>query len=131
MIQRPRVLVVDDDAAMREMLVGMLECAGFDAEAALDADAALFALQRRPFAAVICDIHMPSRDGFSLARALRWVRGSTPLVLMTSFGGAHTRAESQRSGAGAFLSKPFSSVQLRDAIDEACTASTRRARASS
>ncbi len=130
MEQRPRVLVVDDDAAMREMLVAMLNCGGFDAEAAVDADEALFALQKRAFAAVVCDLHMPRRDGFSLARALRWVRGATPLVLMTSFAGAHTRAETELAGAGAFLSKPFSSVQLREAIDEACAAAARSASAS-
>ena len=116
---RPRVLVVDDDAAMREMVVCMLDCSGFEAEAAFDADAALFALQERPFDAVVCDLHMPHRDGFSLLRAVPWVRPGTPVVLMSSFGSPETRAEAKRAGAGAYLSKPFSSGRLLDAIAEA------------
>jgi DNA-binding NtrC family response regulator len=119
MAERPRILVVDDDPAMREMLVCMLECSGYDAVSALDADDALFALQARPFAAVVCDLHMPRRDGFSLLRAVPWVRPGTPVVLMTSFGSAETRAEAERAGAGAYLSKPFSSARLLEAIAQA------------
>jgi DNA-binding NtrC family response regulator len=119
MAERPRILVVDDDPAMREMLVCMLECSGYDAVGATDADDALFALQAHPFAAVVCDLHMPRRDGFSLLRAVPWVRPGTPVVLMTSFGSAETRAEAERAGAGAYLSKPFSSARLLEAIAQA------------
>ncbi len=119
MPNRPRVLVVDDDAAMRDMVVCMLDFSGYDAEAAFDGDAALFALQAQPFDAVVCDVHMPRRDGFAVARALPWVRPGTPVVLMSSFGGPETRAEAERAGAGAYLSKPFSSGRLVEAIAEA------------
>ena len=123
---RPCVLVVDDDAAMREMVACLLDRVGFDTRCAVDADEALFALQSHPFAAVVCDLYMPRRDGFCLARVLRRIRPDTPLVLMTAYGNATTAVEAERAGAGAFLSKPFSSARLHEAIVRA-TAAVRRA----
>jgi len=130
MARRPCVLVVDDDAAMREMVACLLDRLGFDAQTAFDADEALFALQARPFHAVVCDLHMPRRDGFSLARVAREMRPATPLVLMTSYGAPGTAGEAERAGAGALLAKPFSSRQLGEALARAARASAPPASAS-
>jgi two-component system, OmpR family, response regulator MprA len=116
---RPRALVIDDDAAMREMVVCMLDFAGFEAEAAVDADQALFALQARPYAVAVCDLHMPRRDGLAFTRAAHWIRPGTPVVLMTSFACDRTRADGSAAGAAGLLSKPFSIRELREAIGEA------------
>ena len=116
---RPRALVIDDDAAMREMVVSMVECAGFDAECAVDADEGLFALQARPFAVAICDLHMPGRDGLEFVRAARRIRRATPVVVMTSFPCGSTRADAAAAGAAALLAKPFSIRQLREAVGDA------------
>ena len=118
-MDRQCVLVVDDDAAMREMIACLLDRLGFAAETAIDADEALFALEARRFYAVVCDLHMPRRDGFGLARVMRRIRPDVPLVLISSYGGPATAAEAVRAGAGAFLAKPFSSAALRDAIEAA------------
>ncbi len=122
MESRPRALVIDDDAAMRELVVCMLDCAGFDAEPAVDADQGLFALQARPYAIAICDVHMPRRDGLAFTRAARRIRSSTPIVLMTSFACDSTRADGAAAGAAGLLSKPFSIRELREAIREALPA---------
>jgi DNA-binding response OmpR family regulator len=116
MERRPRVLVIDDDPAMREVVVCMLDVSGFDAEPAANADEALFALQARPYELAVCDIYMPRRDGFGFVRAARRIRPTTPIVLMSSFGCNVTRAESEAAGAVGFISKPFSIGQLRDAV---------------
>jgi DNA-binding response OmpR family regulator len=108
--------VIDDDAAMREMVACMLDCAGFDAEAAVDADEGLFALQGRPYTVAICDVHMPRRDGLAFTRAAHRIRPATPVVLMTSFACDHTRADGAAAGAVGLLSKPFSIRELREAI---------------
>ncbi|MEX2208378.1 MAG: response regulator [Myxococcota bacterium] len=108
--------MIDDDAAMREMVAYMLECAGFDAEPAVDADEGLFALQARPYAVAVCDLHMPRRDGLEFARAAHRIRPSTPVVLMTSFGCDRTRADAAAAGAIGLLSKPFSIRELREAV---------------
>jgi len=117
--ERPRALVIDDDAAMREMVVCMLECAGFDAEAAADADDALFALQARPYDVAVCDVHMPRRDGYAFTRAAHRIRPATRVVLMSSFSSDDTRAESARAGAAGFIAKPFSIRLLSEAVSEA------------
>lgn len=122
MEQRPCVLVVDDDAPMREMVACLVERLGFAAKTAPDADAALFALQAKPFAAVVCDLHMPRRDGFEMARVLRQMRPATPLVLMTGHGAPGTAREARRAGAGAVLAKPFSSRELGEALASAARA---------
>jgi CheY-like chemotaxis protein len=114
--RRAKVLVIDDDLAMRDLVVCMLETCGLEVEPAADADEALFALQARPYDLVVSDIYMPRRDGFEVARAARRIRPETSIVLMSSFGGAATRAESEAAGADAFVSKPFSIAQLRDAV---------------
>lgn len=119
MARRPRVLVVDDDAAMREMVVCMLDCAGFEAEAAVDADEGLFALQAHPYEVVVCDVHMPRRDGFAFVRAARRVRPGTPVLLMSSFGCSDTRDDAAAAGAAGFVAKPFSTGQLREAVGAA------------
>lgn len=113
---RPRALVIDDDHAMREMVACMLDCAGFEAEAAADADAALFALQARPYAVAVCDLHMPRRDGLAFTSAAHRIRPGTPVVLMTSFACADARADAAAAGASCLLSKPFSIRELREAI---------------
>jgi len=122
MDERPCVLVVDDDAAMREMVACLLDRLGFAAQTAIDADEALFTLHARRFHAVVCDLHMPRRDGFGLARVLRRIRPDVPLVLISSYGGPATAAEAVRAGAGAYLAKPFSSAALREAIEVAIRA---------
>jgi DNA-binding response OmpR family regulator len=119
MEQRPRALVVDDDAAMRAMVACMLDCAGFDAEPAADADEGLFALQARPYAVAVCEVHMPRRDGLSFARAAHRIRPGTPVVLMTSFACGRTRADSAAAGAAGLLSKPFSIRELRETVGAA------------
>lgn len=122
MERRPKIIVVDDDAAMREMVVCMLGCAGFDAEAAGDADEALFALQDHPYDLALCDVYLPRRDGFAFARAAHQVRPAMPVVLMSSFGCVTTRGEAARAGAAGFIAKPFSILQLRNAVGAALSA---------
>jgi DNA-binding response OmpR family regulator len=114
-----RVLVIDDDAPMRAMVVCMLESAGFEAQAAADADEALFALQAQPYAIAVCDVHMPRRDGFAFARAAHAIRPTMPVVLMSSFGCGSTRREAFAAGAADFIAKPFSSLELRNAMSAA------------
>jgi len=119
MERHPRIIVVDDDAAMRDMIVCMLDCAGFDAEPAADAEGALFALRDRPYDLAVCDVYMPRRDGFSFARAAHEIRPGMPIVLMSSFGCAATERDAAAAGASGFIAKPFSSERLRNAVHAA------------
>ncbi|HXX47501.1 MAG TPA: response regulator, partial [Myxococcota bacterium] len=86
-MSEPRsVLVVDDEPAMREMLVSLLDESGIRAQSASSADEALASSRDAEFDAVLSDIRMPGKNGLALLAELRETRPDTPVVLMTAFG---------------------------------------------
>jgi DNA-binding NtrC family response regulator len=101
------LLVVDDDAAMREMLASMLEPEGFVVDTAKTADEALERLRDRDYDLVLSDIRMPGRSGIALASDMRDLRARTPVVLMTAFGSLDSAVEAIRAGAFDYITKPF------------------------
>ena len=74
--RRPLILVVDDNAANREIMVGQLKVLGFDAEEAATGELALRCLAERRFDAVLMDCHMPLLDGYATTRRLRTIEES-------------------------------------------------------
>ena len=106
------VLVVDDDAAMREMLVSLLEGQGLCCASAPGAEAALEQVREQAFDAVISDIRMPGRDGVELVGEILELRAGTPVILMTAFGSIDSAVGAMRAGAFDYVTKPFK----RDAI---------------
>jgi DNA-binding NtrC family response regulator len=107
MTSTPRVLVVDDDAAMREMLASLLEEDGLRVRTVASAREALERASEEEFDAVLSDIHMPGEDGRELLGALRALRPGTPVLLMTAFGSIDSAVESMRAGAFDYITKPF------------------------
>ncbi len=101
------ILVVDDDSAMREMMVSMLESSGIRARAAASAPAALDALREEEFDVVLSDIRMPGKDGIELLGEIRELRPRTPVVLMTAFGSIDSAVAAMRAGAFDYIPKPF------------------------
>jgi DNA-binding NtrC family response regulator len=107
-----KILVVDDDKAMREMVMALLEDAGHAASGADGADLALEHLGDSDFDAVISDVRMPGRSGIELLGEIRELRPETPIVLMTAFGSIDSAVEAMRAGAFDYVTKPFK----RDAV---------------
>ena len=107
-----RVLVVDDDDAMRDMVVALLEDAGHTASGADGADHALELLGDGDYDAVISDIRMPGRSGIELLGEIRELRPETPIILMTAFGTIDSAVEAMQAGAFDYVTKPFK----RDAV---------------
>jgi two-component system, chemotaxis family, chemotaxis protein CheY len=99
------VLVVDDDAAIRDMVRDALELDGYRVVTAPDGAAALAALERLEPGLVLLDMRMPVLDGWGFSRAYRERGGHAPLVVMTAAESAERwRAE---IGADGCLAKPF------------------------
>jgi DNA-binding NtrC family response regulator len=119
MAEERSVLLVDDDPAMRRMLLDQLEVLGFRAAAAESVDSALALLRDRAFSAVLTDIHMPEKDGFDLLQAIRASVPSLPVILMTSFGDENTARRAADAGAFASLSKPFQAPELAALLERA------------
>jgi two-component system, NtrC family, response regulator AtoC len=113
------VLVVDDDAAMREMLVALLEDEGMRARGAGSVPEALEAARDEDFDAVLSDIRMPHQGGIELIGELRQIRPLTPVVLMTAFGSIDSAVEALRSGAFDYITKPFKNEAVLAALDRA------------
>ncbi|HTO56119.1 MAG TPA: sigma-54 dependent transcriptional regulator [Myxococcota bacterium] len=101
------VLVVDDEPAMREMLLSMLEAEGIQAVAAGSAEEAIDASRDSEFDAVVSDIRMPGKGGLALLDELHETKPETPVILMTAFGSIDSAVDAMRCGAFDYITKPF------------------------
>ena len=118
-----RVLVVDDSAANRHVLRGMLDITGLDVAEAVDGAAGLDALRRAqqsgtPYDLAIIDSQMPGLDGFALGAAVRAdpAIDDTRLLMLTSSGQPGDGARCRELGINAYLAKPASRTDLLDAV---------------
>ena len=111
------VLIVDDDPAMRQMLVELLGARGIEAVASESAQAALEALDLRRYAMVLSDVDPTDEDGLELAHELCARSRGAPVVLMTSFGRMLAEREAARFGAVACLEKPFQPEELYTLVE--------------
>lgn len=101
----PPILVVDDDAGLRQLMQWALEDEGYRVESAADAEQALEHIRRAVPRLVVLDMTLPGRDGAAVADAMRAAGYRVPIVLVTGDGDPQSKAE--RVGARAFLRKPF------------------------
>ncbi len=102
-----RILVVEDDADMRQMLEDELAAHGFRVTGATDAAAALALLPVTPVDAVVTDLMMPGMKGSELLARIRDLDPGLPVVIMTAFGSVESAVEAMRSGAYHYVTKPF------------------------
>ena len=112
-----RILVVDDDPAMRHFIAEQLQSWDFEAAVAAGVDEALALLAAAAFDLILSDLQMPRRNGFELLDLVRRDYADTPVILVSSFPAPDTAKRALDAGAIAFLSKPFSLAMLRDALD--------------
>ncbi|GAA2594922.1 response regulator transcription factor [Winogradskya consettensis] len=107
-----RILVVDDDAGLRELLLSALRFAGFEVEAVGDVPAALAAIGARPPDAVVLDVMLPGADGFDLLRLLRSRDVEVPVMFLTARDELDDRVKGLRLGGDDYLTKPFNVVEV-------------------
>ena len=113
MNDKRRILVVDDDAAVTEMLARALVRRGYHVEATDSADDALARFTAHPCDAAVLDLVMPERDGLELARALRGQAPSLPIAILTGYVRSPLLAENERPRLAVFK-KP---VIVQDVIE--------------
>ncbi len=101
-----RILVVDDDQALGELLVEDLGRRGHTVHSALRVDAARELLHREEFDAVLTDLNMPGTSGIDFCAELQENRPDLPVVIMTAFGSLETAIAALRAGAYDFVTKP-------------------------
>jgi two-component system, response regulator FlrC len=106
------VLVVEDDAALREALLDTLRAAGLMAICAADAAEALHLLETEEIALVISDVQMPGLNGYQLLTSIKRLRPDLPVVLMTAYGTVAQAVCAMREGATDYIVKPFDAQAL-------------------
>jgi len=117
--EAPTVLVVDDDASMREVLQSLLESVGLRVETFKTAQDFL---DRRPLEGLAClvlDVRLPGLSGLDLQKELTRSGSPIPIVFITGHGDVAMSVQAMKAGAVEFLTKPFRDQQLLDAIQQA------------
>lgn len=107
-----RILVVDDDQAVRESLRRALVLEGYDVELAEDGTTALRSLTQSAPDAIVLDLQMPDVDGLEVCRRLRTLGDTTPVLMLTARDAVGDRVEGLDAGADDYLVKPFDLAEL-------------------
>ncbi|MGH8067856.1 MAG: sigma-54-dependent transcriptional regulator [Candidatus Entotheonellia bacterium] len=106
------ILVVDDEARMRELVAKVLAREGYAVRALPRAQKVLRALEEAPADLIISDIRMPEMDGLTLLQEVKRVAPETSVLLMTAFGSIDTAVQAIKAGAYDYLTKPFKMDEL-------------------
>ena len=122
MPERPRVLVVDDDAALRFTLGEILESAGLEAVLVGDGLAGLARLREERFDLVLSDLRMPRMDGMQLLRESRTLEPPPRVILITAHGSERHAVEAMKAGAWDYFRKPFELEELLAVVGRATEA---------
>jgi two-component system response regulator PilR (NtrC family) len=116
-----RILVVDDERSMRELLAIVLRREGYDVILAESGRAAIEVLERQPVDILISDIKMPDVSGVDVLRAAKKIDQDILGIMITAFASTETAVEAMRLGACDYLSKPFDvdllKMKVREKID--------------
>jgi DNA-binding response OmpR family regulator len=107
-----RVLVIEDEQKMADLLKRGLEEEGFQAEVAYDGDNGLKAGKEGKFDVIILDITLPGLDGFAVARELRAANIKTPILMLTARDSTEMKVQGLDSGADDYVTKPFAFTEL-------------------
>jgi CheY-like chemotaxis protein len=113
-----KILVIDDNAFDRELLVAVLEERGYEVILADNGGAGLTLCHRRTPDAVVLDLNMPGMNGRSILRQLRILHPTLPVVVFSGFKTDEIEQEMLNQGATAFIQKAFSLDQLGSALQE-------------
>ena len=110
------VAIVDDDAAVRVALEGLLRSAGLTARAFGSAEEFIQSGQQSQVGCLIADIRMPGMSGLELQAKLNADHCKTPIIFITAHGDAQMRMQALRAGAVEFLAKPFNDEALLETV---------------
>jgi len=119
---KSRILVVDDEAAIRDSLKMTLEYEGYEFLSAATGQEGLALIERESPDLVLLDVKMPGMDGLEVLDRIRAINDALPVVVVSGHGTISTAVEATKKGAFDFIEKPFASdrvlVSLRNALDQ-------------
>jgi two-component system response regulator PilR (NtrC family) len=119
MFQPPvKILVVDDDASIRNMLSIVLKKGGYQVTVAENSEMALKRLQSESFGLIISDIKMPGISGIDLLKKTKTLQPEIPVIMITAFASANDAVEAMKLGAEDYITKPFNLDELKLIIEK-------------
>ncbi len=104
---RPRILVVDDEASIRDLLSKTLALADYDVDVAPDGREAVERLRMLAYDLLITDLKMPGMDGLGVIREARRLKADLPVIIITGFSTEASAIEAANLGVAGYLTKPF------------------------
>ena len=120
---RARILVVDDEASIRDLLSKTLALAEYEVDTAADASAALDRVRGTAYDLLIADLKMPGMDGLTLIRQVKRMRADLPVIIITGYSTESSAIEAVNLGVAGYLTKPFRVPQVLAAAAKALGAS--------
>jgi excisionase family DNA binding protein len=116
---RPRVLVVDDEASIRDLLAKTLALAEYEVDVAPDGRSALDRMRMYPYDLLIADLKMPGMDGLTVIREAKRYKTDLPVIIITGFSTESSAIEAVNLGVAGYLTKPFRVPQVLAAAAKA------------
>lgn len=114
-----RVLLVDDEPVIRELVRTMLTSGTVEVEVVADGPACLKAAWTRPFDLILLDIVLPGMDGIAICRRLKSnpTTSAVPVYMLTAMARSSDVDTARRAGADGYINKPFKGVELTDLVE--------------
>jgi two-component system response regulator PilR (NtrC family) len=117
MAEKNRILVVDDEDALRTVLSAELEGEGYKVNMAADGAEAIAILKTQEFDLILLDIKMPNVDGFEVLKFIKDNHPKSKVIMLTGFADLKNAIESKKLGAEDFVSKPYDLVDLLTTVE--------------
>src|SRR6516164_11769765 len=106
------ILIIDDEAAIRESLQTLLELEGYEVDTASDGAEGLVRLADRPYDLVLLDFAMPDRNGINILREIRERDADLAVIMITAYGTVENAVNAMQAGATNFIQKPWDNEKL-------------------
>ena len=119
-IDMGKILLIDDEQAIRKALKEILEYESFEVTEAEDGIAALKLVEKETYDLIFCDVKMPRMDGLEVLNKLKERAVETPVVIITGHGNIETAVESLKKGAYDFIQKPLDLNRILVTVRNAC-----------
>ncbi|WP_321532910.1 sigma-54 dependent transcriptional regulator [uncultured Desulfuromonas sp.] len=118
-MSQPRILVVDDEAVIREAVKRILEQEGYEVITATSGHTALEKVQIDDFTVVISDLKMPGMGGMEVLKSIKILQPDVPVIIITGYATVETAVDAIKNGAFDYLSKPFTPPQVKEMVSKA------------
>jgi DNA-binding NtrC family response regulator len=119
MREKNRILIIEDDKRLREVLKKILDREGFDVEISGDGAGGITEIKQDFFDIVLTDLKMPGMDGIEVLKAIKKISPQTYVIIMTAYGTIDSAVEAMKNGAFDYITKPFKTEEILIVIQKA------------